>query len=273
MKKPALMLLVALALGVAYAQTRDTTVNVEWTDNCHPDPDPEKNCQETHFNLERCTGPACTDFKHVEKYPADTQKGTHTIKGDPGATSYSFRLNAENDKGASGWSNVEMHTTAPLPPPPNIEIEAESGTLTPPMASVPDGTASGGQYVVVPEGTGSSYDDAKFGGPGEVSFTITVATDATYTVWARILAPDGQSDSFYVVKDGAPWHLWHVPGNRSWQWNRLSTTALQAGTVTLAFRQREDGTRLDRIILSTDLNFVPGGTPITPGNVRASIKK
>jgi hypothetical protein len=72
------------------------------------------------------------------------------------------------------------------------------------------------------------------------------------------MAPDGGSDSFYVTKNGSLIKEWYVPISTSWRWNKVGNVSLSAGTVNLAFRQREHGTKLDQIILTTDLNFTPG---------------
>ena len=44
----------------------------------------------------------------------------------------------------------------------------------------------------------------------------------------------------------------------TWQWKKIANVSLTAGSLNLAFRQREDGTKLDQVLLTTDLNLVPG---------------
>lgn len=141
-----------------------------------------------------------------------------------------------------------------------ITVQAEAGTLTAPMAIRSDSAASGGKYVVVPQGSGSNYTDGTNGGPGQVRFTINIPQAGTRALWARTIAPDGSSDSFYVTRNGTLVKEWSVPLSTAWKWNKVATLSFAAGSVQIAFRQREDGTKLDSIILTTDLNFTPGAT-------------
>jgi hypothetical protein len=143
-----------------------------------------------------------------------------------------------------------------------IALEAEAGSRTAPMAVGNDATASGGKFVQVPKGTGSNYTDSTNGGPGEVRFTINIPQAGTGILWARTIAPDNSSNSFYVTRNGSLVVEWSVPGSSTWKWNKVVNLSLGAGSVNLAFRQREDGTKLDQIILTNDSNFNPNnGTP------------
>ena len=147
-----------------------------------------------------------------------------------------------------------------------ITLEAESGSLTAPMAIKSGSTASGGQFVEVPEGTGNNYNDATNGGPGEVSFSINIPQAGTHALWARTIAPNGNSDSFYVTSGGPLLREWSFPDSTTWQWNKIANVSLSAGLLNLAFRQREDGAKLDRIFLTTNLTFNPN-----TGNLPASV--
>ena len=63
-------------------------------------------------------------------------------------------------------------------------------------------TASGGTFVEVPQGTGDNFNDATFGGPGQVNFPINIPQAGTYALWARTIASSGRTDSFYVTRKG-----------------------------------------------------------------------
>lgn len=139
-----------------------------------------------------------------------------------------------------------------------ITVEAESGSLTSPMVIQSDGQASGTQFVAAPEGMGSNYDDAIKGGPGQVSLSINIPQTGTYALWARTIALDDTSDSFYVTRNGNLLKEWTVPQSTTWKWNKIANVSLTAGSLNLAFRQREDGTKVDQVLLTTDLSLVPG---------------
>jgi hypothetical protein len=145
-----------------------------------------------------------------------------------------------------------------------ITLEAETGSLTAPMVVQSGATASGGQFVEVPNGTGDNFNDITNGGPGQVNLPINIPQSGTYALWARTIAPTGTSDSFYVTRNGTLISEWTVPSSTAWKWNKIANASLSVGVVNLAFRQREDGTKLDQVLLTTDLNFVPGSGNQSP---------
>ena len=143
-----------------------------------------------------------------------------------------------------------------------IALEAENGSLTAPMVVKSSSSASGGKFVEVPEGKGNNYNRNTKGGPGQVQFTVNIPQSGTRALWARTIAPNGNSDSFFVTNNGALIKEWLVPLSTAWKWNKIGNFSFSAGSRNIAFRQREDGTRLDQIMLTTDLKFVPAtGTP------------
>ena len=151
-----------------------------------------------------------------------------------------------------------------------ITVEAETGTLTAPMAVRSNGTASGGKHVEVPEGSGNNYRDSTNGGNGQVRFTINISQAGSRALWARTIAPNGGSDSFYVTRNGTLVKEWSVPRSTTWKWNKVADLSLASGNVQIAFRQREDGTMLDAIILSSDANFNPNNGTVSVLAVAAS---
>jgi lysophospholipase L1-like esterase len=151
----------------------------------------------------------------------------------------------------------------------NLVIEAEFGDLTPPTTVAADGQASNNQYIIVPEGTGSQV--------GQAQYTINVSVPGDYVVWGRVINPDNESDSFFIQMDGGTVYHWDVgQGDRrlNWFWNRATHRGtgtmrrpeldpiifnLTQGTHMLTIPNREDGTRLDQIVLTRDRSFVPSG--------------
>jgi hypothetical protein len=138
-----------------------------------------------------------------------------------------------------------------------LQIDAESGELTAPMEIRAAPNASGGLYVIVPEGSGNNFDTSTNGGPGQVSLSFDVLQGGAYNLWARTIAPTQGSDSFFVTSDGSLIRDWTVPGSSGWQWNKVTEVFLGPGAFDLDFRQREDGTWLDKVLLTNDLSLVP----------------
>lgn len=142
----------------------------------------------------------------------------------------------------------------------HIEYEAEDGAVTYPMQILSDGAASGGKYVEVP----AEYPDDS---NAKVVFTFTVAEEADFVVWGRVESGNYLHDSFKVIMDEQPEIVWHIPGKYEWTWDQVYELNgndpvifhLKAGTHTLGIKNREWGSKLDKVIITADLNFQPTG--------------
>lgn len=143
----------------------------------------------------------------------------------------------------------------------DLWLEAECAEVGGQWEVVPDAKASGGSYVAPPAGE-NFYDQP----PGDVaanqiSFTVLTAAGG-YHLFARILAPSSQDDSFWVRVNGGDWIKWwnglDTNGDFAWREVDLSPFTLPEGESTIEFAFREDGTLLDKIYLSTS-NKQPQG--------------
>ncbi|MBD3292843.1 MAG: hypothetical protein GF393_07975 [Armatimonadia bacterium] len=138
-------------------------------------------------------------------------------------------------------------------------LGAEGAELEPPMVFVADESAESGGYAHVPD----DYSDAKYVEEGRATFTFDVPKAGVYTLWARTMGLDGKSDSFFVALDEGEEEQWHIPrGGEApqWRWATVSMLApvrLDAGEHTLHIRSREDGARIDTIIVTDDPFFTP----------------
>ena len=247
-----LVVLVGLAGWLSEAVAADITLS--WTDNSN---------NESGFLIQRKTGTSGT-FAQIATVGTNVKSYVDT--GLAASTTFCYRVRAFNTAGNSAFTPEGCKTTPPASTG-TVFLEAENGTLTAPMVSRTDSTASNGRFVEVPSGTGNNLNDATNGGPGQVRFAISISQAGTRALWARTKAPDSQSDSFYVTRNGTLVKEWDVPASTTWKWNKVANLSLPAGTVNLAFRQREDGTKLDRIILTSDLSFVPSTTTSTLATV------
>lgn len=145
--------------------------------------------------------------------------------------------------------------------------EAESGSLTAPLLVRSDAKASGKKAVLVRDGAnsiGSVPDKSRL----RIAFSVP-RTDR-YRIWARVIAPTASDNSFWLRVDGGAWRAWDgITLGRSWHWADVHTTAasgetlllnLAAGSHTLDLAHREDGARIDRLLITNIATFVPGGT-------------
>jgi hypothetical protein len=185
---------------------------------------------------------------------------------------------------AGAFDNVTITGRAPAPPAgtARIYIEAEDGTLSSPLRLDADPTASNARYWQVTPGT-SSNSAVPTGGRALYPFAVTSA--GTYKVWGRFLAPSTSDDSVWVRMDGAAtWTQWNniANGSTTWRWDPVHDTLaadapvtynLAAGSHTLEIAYREDGTKVDRLLITNDLAANPNDAPerpavtlVTPGN-------
>jgi Tol biopolymer transport system component len=144
--------------------------------------------------------------------------------------------------------------------PVRVEIEAEDGAIEAPMRVGHDAAASGGAFVHVP----TDYTDDAYVLKGSVAFDFEVAQDGIYSIWGRVMGLDGRSNSFRVEFDGGEEAVWNIPvprqGKPAFAWQLvpgLHGTTLRKGKHRLVLRSREDGSRIDRLTLTSDYDFVP----------------
>jgi hypothetical protein len=157
--------------------------------------------------------------------------------------------------------------------PQNIWREAESASLTPPMQVASDASAAGGAYITVAAGNNSATAAPA---TGRATFPFTLAAAGTFKIWGRVIAPSTSDDSFWLIVDGGTPIMWNdiAPGS-IWHWasardsghsGQLVQLGLAAGDHTLQVAYREDGAKLDRLLITSDSTFTPSGTgpPATP---------
>jgi Divergent InlB B-repeat domain len=229
-------------------------ITLSWADNSN---------NESGFQIQRKTGSGGT-FAQIATVSSNAH--SYVDAGLAASTTFCYRVRAFNAAGNSAFTPDECKTTPSGSTGGGgtggniITLQAESGTRTAPMVVRSHSGAQGGRYVEVPEGSGNNFNDNTRGGPGQVRFSINISQAGTRALWARTIAPNSNSDSFYVRRNGSLVREWTVPTSTTWRWNKVTNLSLSSGTVQIDFRQRDDGTKLDAILLSTDLNYNPGAT-------------
>ena len=143
-------------------------------------------------------------------------------------------------------------------------IEAEDGYLNAPLAVFQDSSASGNNYIEAPNGSGSISDDPnQVNSSAEYSFIAPVT--GNYVIWGRVKAMNGNDDSFFISVDGGDYALWDLQISQDWVWDKVNDRGgadpvifyLEAGQHTLMLKQREDGSKIDQILITGDLEFIP----------------
>jgi beta-lactamase regulating signal transducer with metallopeptidase domain len=180
----------------------------------------------------------------------------------------------------SGDAASDMDPVSDGPAVFALTVEAESGSLADPMKVREDDRASGGGYVEVPDQKGH---DPPEGGPGRVSFQIDARASGARAVWARAIGEYDNDNSFFVSVDGGEELRWDIVDPRGrdevkrWTWLLVTDRAgdplrLEPGVRTLTFRNREDGSRLDAVFVTSDPDLVPRGrSPLPPPETSISV--
>lgn len=147
-----------------------------------------------------------------------------------------------------------------------ITLEAESAVLTGPMKVVTDGEAFGNACIM---GYGINRR-------GWAKFQVVIPTAGNYVIWGRVNGRDQFTNSFFVKVDNGPEMIWETPKSNKYEWDRVSDRGtgdysnpqfdpvifnFTAGPHTIMINNREKETRLDRIIITNDMAFVPTNAP------------
>jgi hypothetical protein len=155
----------------------------------------------------------------------------------------------------SEGSPVMTETSAGL-----FVIDPAKMRLIPPMKDMGDG-------VETPANQGRDL--------GAAICRLQVTTPGEYVAWVRVLAPSGESNSFYLSLDRDKPFLSDVDILGEWHWARVRdrtdgkstpegavTVSLDKGEHVLRLRNRETGTRIQRIVLASKaLAFDPARLP------------
>jgi hypothetical protein len=180
--------------------------------------------------------------------------GFQSITGYCVTGSGSPRINASGSTAACGTPPDTVTVTA----------EAESGTITAPMQALADAGAAGGHYIAVAAGNNSKTSPPS---TGSSAIPFTVPSAGTYKLWGRVIAPTDNDDSFWVRVDDSPWVDWNdIAAGSAWHWATVTDDTksdapvladLTAGAHTITVAYREDGARLDSVLITNDLTAVP----------------
>jgi alkylated DNA nucleotide flippase Atl1 len=230
-------------------ETGITHVVLQWPSSSEPDLD--------HYNVYASAGqdavPSLATLVGSPKAAKFVDWGLQ-----PGAT-YHYRVTSVDRQGNESvpGSSARATTKAVAAETVRIELEAEKGKCQPPMEVGKSSDASGGAYVHVPD----AYSDGPYVIGGKLEFSFEVPADGVFDFWGRALGLDGGSNSFFVSLDGSTPANWGVPvprqGEPRFMWHRISGlegAPLRKGRHVLVVSSREDGTRIDKIVITNEPN-------------------
>lgn len=132
-------------------------------------------------------------------------------------------------------------------------IEAECGEIGKNFLTEKDGSSSG-QYVVSKPGITNSSAPKEDSSLLVIPFNID--SSAYYTIQARVNCPDTNSDGFWFKLDEGGFENANSLTTNGWEWKSILYAKLSKGKHTMTFGIRENGAKLDKILITNSLeNF------------------
>jgi len=131
-----------------------------------------------------------------------------------------------------------------------------------------NGSASGGQEMSCNPNNNANQNTGYVTGAPQLDFSITFTTTGTYHVWLRGSGATQDDDSVHAGIDGTgPVSADRITGfgaglgwSKSTMDNVVATIVVSTpGTHTFHLWMREDGFRVDKILLTTNAGFTPSG--------------
>ncbi len=137
-----------------------------------------------------------------------------------------------------------------------VVIDAMSATLNDSWSV--DVDDDGNEFLVAVGGTHYHTPPSD----GELSYNFTLSQAGTFDMYALVSAANSGDNSIWVQIDGGDWIEWHlnVTGEDAFYWQQVTDGSgknavdfdLAAGNHTLKLKVREDGTKIDKIVISDD---------------------
>lgn len=98
-----------------------------------------------------------------------------------------------------------------------------------------------------------------------LSIRADIDSSDEYAVWVRTRADSAASDSLWLKNDSASYIQKGLPVNAAdtagqFQWSKLDVVKLAPGEYCIDFIPRENNCVIDKVLLSSDLNYIPTDT-------------
>jgi hypothetical protein len=159
-------------------------------------------------------------------------------------------------------SNSQSTPTIPPPEGESHWLEAEYPTfLAVSMEEGYDSEASNSAFLWV-----SAENEENM---GSATYELDINAAGDYVIWARVLSPDGNADSFFVninqgLDNEVPQFVWEFSSARTWHWEKIhpqndpdAVFDFQSGNQNMIISNREKGAKIDKILVTHDLNYSP----------------
>ncbi|MCW3787801.1 T9SS type A sorting domain-containing protein [Plebeiibacterium sediminum] len=151
------------------------------------------------------------------------------------------------------WMNWWGTGDSTFPEDPNavgIWMEAECATVGSLWNIRSEEGASSGQYV---EYDIDNYDPPLYGEPQLLDFDFNIEEANTYRIFGRVHCPTYNDDSFYKTIDNGNFSYVNGLANSDWGWTLFEMADLTVGAHTFTIAPRENGAKLDKILITTGI--------------------
>ena len=142
-------------------------------------------------------------------------------------------------------------------------IEAEDCTLSSNTSKVFDLKASKMLAVkFVPKSSSTTVENSD--STPTLSAEFNIETAGTYVMWMRVKCADENSNSVFYAYNCPDYTAKHISAKEDWQWINLGGIPLGKGEAFFSLKYREKNFMIDRLLITTDLAFVPVGAQDVP---------
>jgi arylsulfatase A-like enzyme len=150
-------------------------------------------------------------------------------------------------------------------------LEAEDAdTIIDPLEIATDDNASEGRFIYSQNGKGNEYVPSSI----MATYTVNISQAGDYVLLGRVKVIDKRDNSFFVQIDNGSDDLWEIETGNYWHWDAVNNRddadpvqfSLTKGVHTINIKLREDGTKLDKMLLTNNVTFVPRGKEPLVGN-------
>lgn len=139
-----------------------------------------------------------------------------------------------------------------------IVVETDAASIAAPMVR---GNQNGMNYLYVANNGNLVQSNNVNAGAAYMNFENSMSD--SYKIYGYVDAPTNSDNSFFVRVDNGNYQEWHITPTAGFEWREVSNTANQnpvnlfipAGGHVLEVRQREDGTKIARLVISNDPNI------------------